>query len=365
MAEFCTELLDQVVDSIDERRDLWACAAVSHHFYRAASRHLYRHLYINLGDMDLGSRDRYCEVLNGIFEVKPFILSVVRSLRLMLPLAEKAWVDSPNQFRHATEFLLRLTHAKGLEELKVDRRVPTIFAEIARGRGKSMFSNHHGQYLLLALEALRCIPSLKNVGLVRIHNPPTVLVTGIPGQDAVVHLSLTSVTFDVEASEKVWILSDIPRDGPLTIHFERAAADWASILRVHTRLGSYNHADPPLHKLQHLRLTSVSLFRNYLHDVGMCIYGTGARKSRPLLHDMKIVNYAGRETGDAMMLTWAGYGDVNLVTAGRTLAQDCPQLQKIILDLDSNLGSKGGAMRCFLQASLTLYYAFRWSHFPR
>jgi len=80
-----TELLGGVVDHIDQRRDLWTCAFVCHDFYQAASRHLYRHLYVKLRDLAHNSGERHCEMLNALFEAKPYVLDSLRSLRLDVP----------------------------------------------------------------------------------------------------------------------------------------------------------------------------------------------------------------------------------------------------------------------------------------
>lgn len=104
---------------------------------------------------------------------------------------------------------------------------------------------------------------------------------------------------------------------------------------------------PAPHALRYLRLTSVSSFHTFLRDVERRIYGT--ERNLAVLFGLKALNYAG---GKIIGIPFAGYGDTDLVQAGMTLAQKCPQLQTLVLDTDSSLGLKRGTSGCFLRASL-------------
>ena len=278
MPPLYAELLDGIIGHIDQRRDLWTCASVSRDFYRAASRHIYRHLDVTLGILAHNSGEKYCKMLNGLFEAKPFVLNSVRSLRLVVPPSATglATLHTPDKFRHSTEFLLRLTHAQSLEELKIEKQTSPMDYRSLPYDEDSALVNQLGLHFSLALEAVRCVPSLHKVELVRLGGAPTVLFTGIPGKDAVVHLCVDSVTFEGKTSEHTsWTLSDLSRDSQLAAHFERARADWPNILLAHTQLDAFSRrGDPPLRTLRHLCLTSLSTFQDFLHDVRRRVYGT-------------------------------------------------------------------------------------------
>ena len=366
MPPLYAELLDAVVDNLDQRRDLWACALVSRDFYRAASRHLYRHLYIKLGNLAHDPGEKYCEILNALFEAKPFVLNSVRSLQLVVPPSARGIPASHIQakFRQATELLLRLVHAQALEELKVERQIHFLAHRIRALRlVDRALQNQLGQHFVLALLAVRCVPSLRRVELARLDGVPMVLVTGIPSEDAVVQLSVESVTFDVEASETSWTLSDVPQDGPLAIHFERARADWASIVHARTQVDGFKRADSALHTLRYLRLASVSTLYEFLSGVpSRTGYGAGTGDQARILFSLKTIHYAGRETRKP---PFDGWGDTDLTPAGATLARYSPQLHTLILDLDSALGLRGGTVELFLKNVFDTYYNTRQRLHPR
>ena len=250
----------------------------------------------------------------------------MRSLRLELPSFAPGTPgpDPPQTFHQTTELLLRLAHAQGLEELTVERKRVPIY-RLLPAPVKRRLARRLGQHFLLALGGVRCVPSLRRVELVRLDGVPAVLVTVMIGKDAVVHLSVYSVTVDAEALDKVTSLSQVPR--PLIVHFQRANADWESILLLHTRVNAFECADPPLHTLRHLRLASISTLRGFLQAVQKLMYGT---ERKQLLPNLKTVHYTGRETLHDESI---GYRDANLFQVGLVLAQHCPQIQELIVNL--------------------------------
>ena len=330
MLPLYAELLDGIVDQVDTRADLWACALVSTGFYRAVARQLYQLIRLSVYSGAEHSEDR-CKTLNSILEEKPYLLNNVRSLHV------EGWVSAKvidqlggkqvveECYPELVKVLLRLTHAQALEELKIETR--NAFGHEFRVG----FDLHEMPHCLLALAAVRCMPSLRRVELMMLENPQAVLVTGIPGQDQVAYMKIRSITYDENKAETVSNKSlDIPRVGPLAVYFQEAKADWTSILLVQNQLDAFKDAPQPLQKLEHLHLTSFLAFHNVLCGVQRRIYGVGW--SGPSLpSQLTTFHYSYPAMNERLARAQCN----QMAQAGKRLGQDCLQLRSLVLTLDA------------------------------
>ena len=72
---------------------------------------------------------------------------------------------------------------------------------VEKDRFSSMELRHVGQDIMVALLAVRFMPSLRCLELIGIVHPPTALVIGHPGVDRITTLCFEGVTFDIGKSE--------------------------------------------------------------------------------------------------------------------------------------------------------------------
>jgi len=329
------ELVDLIVDNLEKRPDFWICARVSHSFYSAACRHLYRSINIVISEQPEYS-EYECKRLNTIAGNNPYFLSSVRRLGLDLSMSyfsnfgPKKYTEvitseggDAGKHHELTKFLLALTRASGLEEL-------AFVSKWWRSHGPTVSQGLHGigEHALLALVAIRCMPSLKSVEFNHLYYPPIGLVVGLPDRDRVTKMVVNLGQFHLAQSEQRWKPADLPKDGPLVTHFNEARADWEAIFRVHHQPDTFR-GNVPLRRLANLQLDRVSPFYDYLEEIHALV----AREvpANALLSGLRTLCYS----------TLPVNRDISTQVAelGRLLLSNCLLLHKLILEIGPDDGS--------------------------
>lgn len=313
------ELLDLAFQHIGDYADLGSCRLVSRAFCAAASRSFYKTFSITLHCPGPAYTIARCKAMNELLNSKPHILDYIRTLRICLSMFATPWQDTgdPDEdstpcvdFPEMTKLLLTMTHAVGLEELTIGAGIGTGWIE-ARSAGKDN---------MLALLALRCMPSLRRVHLEYIDSPPIALLIGIPGEDSVLEMAVSYGKLDIGKMEADWQDLGLPTEGPLAHPFKEAKADWETILRVTSQLHTFSSTEtPPLHQLEDLDVKDIDRFHALLVYVQEKMGGR-----QPLFPRLGIFRYHPFRPSD----TSAGE---TTEWVGRMLAMDYTSIRKIII----------------------------------
>lgn len=356
------ELMDLVFQHVEEDRSLRSCRLVSRAFCAAATRSFFRTFNITLRDpIPTSNTIARCKAMNELLYQKSYILDYTRVIRIFFtseweardPLAEEfrgvslAGIDSSE----LTKLLLKLTQAVGLEELFID----------AGGWDSWHYTQNVGKDNMLALLAIRCMPSLRRMHLEYLDNPPIALLIGIPGKDTLLEMSIESGSLDIEPMEAHWNALCVPVEGPLAHPFKEAKADWDTILLITSHIHRFSSAEtPPLHQLGVLNVKELESFHTLMFYIQEKMGGR-----QPLFPQLRTFHCRPSISNDlsaGQTPEWVG----------RMLFMDYGSVRKIVITMQPSLTGKSsfflastslnvddvprirGRLQCFHRPTLTL-----------